>query len=854
VNFRRVEDGTCKAKQNNAKPSQADPTRPRQYPPPSASSQTKLNFEEEKLINTSNMARSGKQSSNGSSNNDYSKSQRSSTNNASSTRRQNRTGGGTGGRDNSSDNNSLRSSATEAAAVALENARRSTGGGGSKKSSNKSNASADPTMVGPDLGPDQDHPDLVELEERLTEEVDDEFFQDPRKFHTLHRVIDVLGMQLVDDLGGGKAGSPGGGKKWQKLENNPAYRALKEQQDVVEEAIEHLALIHCADLNGSVVQVGRVARQFHDAVSQVRHLRKQVKEIQETLGASSSTSGQHHAGGMMNSTAATVHSGGTGRDAATATSGGQQPPSSTPSASAAAHAAASSAMSLRELWLKKLECEAVLGLLEKLDTIRSAPLQFDHLLTQQNRIGAAVLCVSQALDIMFSSDVSQVQALHKIMEQLMMRKQRAEEVVFEVLFDVLFLRTGNGMAQMISLGGGERALLELTAGGSSSSGYNKRNSTLVRRISNAVAASGPGGSVNSGAIGDNSASAGVGGPGAGAGGATSGAQGGAGGGPDAAAGIGVNTSTLTSGTGTANTGGGGGNYNHNQYAAVASMIWNLPSSSWEYVYRQQSGMINPFLTEKLRFALDPDLQVDSPLLTLAQQHDVRNTEVLVDEDFYEDDDEDNVFFSTAGMPGRGFEGDHGGGGGSDEKKHDGIHTGSGNKAAVTTPGGSRSMATIPPSILEAEFDLDADERRSLEEQQYDSQGRRRQKSMHYTKPTFLDHVTALRTLVECLIRLRRLDDLERVVTEALERELSSLVQREQARTFLIVEKSSTNQLRKSGGGRYAMLLTKAGATTDLRDFRKHLNHILSAFGNVQVRLMHLTQIVRYRVVRRTLFV
>ena len=44
------------------------------------------------------------------------------------------------------------------------------------------------------------------------------------------------------------------------LDKNPACEALKGQQQVVEEAIEHLAMIHCADLNGSVVQVGRVAR------------------------------------------------------------------------------------------------------------------------------------------------------------------------------------------------------------------------------------------------------------------------------------------------------------------------------------------------------------------------------------------------------------------------------------------------------------------------------------------------------------------------------------------------------------------------------------------------------------------
>ena len=61
-------------------------------------------------------------------------------------------------------------------------------------------------------------------------------------------------MQLVDEM----AEEDGGhhhttrGEAHSQLLRNPAYRALKQQYDTVEEAIEHLALIHCADLNGSV--------------------------------------------------------------------------------------------------------------------------------------------------------------------------------------------------------------------------------------------------------------------------------------------------------------------------------------------------------------------------------------------------------------------------------------------------------------------------------------------------------------------------------------------------------------------------------------------------------------------------
>jgi hypothetical protein len=527
---------------------------------------------------------------------------------------------------------------------------------------------------------DEDHPDLAALELRLTEEVDNEFFIDPRKFHTLHRVIDVLGMQLADidnDIS----------TRNKDLEENPAYKLLKQQQQVVEEAIEHLALIHCADLNGSVVQVGRVARQFHDAVTQVRHLRKQVSEIQETLGASN------------NKTSHQLH-----HQAATA---------------------AASAMSLRELWLKKLEAEAVLSLLDKLDRIRAAPRQFD-LYLRTHRIGAAVICVAQALDTMFSSDVAQVQALHKIMEQLMMRKQTAEEAVWELLMDVLFLRTGNGPAQVLAFGG------------TTNQGYS------ISAKTNKMSSSG-------------SASA---------------------------------------------------NHNHNNHNnkkdSAASVLstdtklvvqTSLPAAQdADYWQHQHQGMTNPFLNRQMRFALEYDLQVESLSQVLVQ--DNNNNMVEVQDDFLHDEED-----------------------------------------AATIP------MVIPNGTMEAEFDLESDERRHLEERT----SLLPQQQQQEQKPEYMDHILALRTLVECLVRLRRLDDVERMVSDGMEQELSALVQREQARTYFRVEGSSAKQLKSSG--RYAMLLAKAGATTDLRDFRKHLASIVSAFGNVQVRLTHLAQIVRHRIVR-----
>jgi hypothetical protein len=557
-------------------------------------------------------------------------------------------------------------------------------------------------------GDENDHPDLTNWEQRLTEEVDEEFFEDPRRFHTIHRVIDVLGMQMADD--GGTVATNSTALLSQHLEKNPAYRALKDQRNVVEDAIEHLASIHCTDLNGSVVQVGRVARQFHDAVTQVRTLRKQVKEIQETLGATGQLAPQQQ----------------------------QQPGQSQQQLSqqqqqqqqVATSAAAQSAMSLRELWLKKLEAEAILSLLEKLDQIRAAPKQFDAYL-KAHRIGAAVVTVAQALDTMFQSDVAQVQALHKIMEQLMIRKQWAEELVWEILMDVLFLRTANGSAQIVAFG-----------------------STTAAQLATHKAAH--------------------------------------------AAQDGGNTAAGSASTKDHDTSKSGKN------EETSDVEHATPQESLEYTI-SKSGIANPFLTVKMRFALEYDLKVNSLSTSLLLDHQRTGDMDRMDDDFYEDDE---TVVKDANY-------------------------------------------VIPQSTMEAEFDLEAEERRSLDERRLQVHASVLEAE---TKPTYLDPVLGLRTLVDCLVRLRRLDDVERILNDVLEKELSGLVQREQARTFLRVEGSSSQQMRNKGG-RLTMLASKAGATTDLRDFRRHLSNILSAFGNVMQRLMHLAQIIRHRIVSilRTVF-
>lgn len=92
--------------------------------------------------------------------------------------------------------------------------------------------------------------ELKALERRLNEEVDEDLFQEPAQFNTLRRVIDVLGLQMMEDTTSAS--------KDPALESNPAYSALQKQQGIVNGAIEHMAVIHwyvnyCLDTEGIVV-------------------------------------------------------------------------------------------------------------------------------------------------------------------------------------------------------------------------------------------------------------------------------------------------------------------------------------------------------------------------------------------------------------------------------------------------------------------------------------------------------------------------------------------------------------------------------------------------------------------------
>lgn len=123
-------------------------------------------------------------------------------------------------------------------------------------------------------------PMLDRYERRLQEDVDADFFHEPEKFQALNRVIDIIG----DEIGsGGKIARGDDEEMPTDFSHLPAYRSIRQQQRIVEEAIDHMAVRHCADLNSSVAAVGRMSRKFDEAKLRVRNLRRQVRDVKDGL-------------------------------------------------------------------------------------------------------------------------------------------------------------------------------------------------------------------------------------------------------------------------------------------------------------------------------------------------------------------------------------------------------------------------------------------------------------------------------------------------------------------------------------------------------------------------------------------
>jgi hypothetical protein len=125
-------------------------------------------------------------------------------------------------------------------------------------------------------------PLLDTYEHKLQTSIDPDFFDDPSQYQALNRVIEIIGAG-IGVLDHTSSSSSSGGLIGTNHEHIPKYQQMKRQQLLVEEAIEHMAIKHCADLNSSVAAVGRMSRQFDEAKLRVRNLRRQVRDVKDSL-------------------------------------------------------------------------------------------------------------------------------------------------------------------------------------------------------------------------------------------------------------------------------------------------------------------------------------------------------------------------------------------------------------------------------------------------------------------------------------------------------------------------------------------------------------------------------------------
>jgi hypothetical protein len=151
------------------------------------------------------------------------------------------------------------------------------------------------------------------------------------------------------------------------------------------------------------------------------------------------------------------------------------------------------------------------------------------------------------------------------------------------------------------------------------------------------------------------------------------------------------------------------------------------------------------------------------------------------------------------------------------------------------------------ALLESDLDLEGDELRCAHHSPNAAVTHLPATYLHPEQalPRYTDPVLALRILVDCLTKLKRLDDVEQFLSEGIEREIRKVAEREQAKTYARLERKRGLRTVAEGDGDSVQ---GSEEEDELKEFRLHLNNLLKSFGGVMTRLLHLTQILRHKIV------
>ena len=227
----------------------------------------------------------------------------------------------------------------------------------------------------------ESHELFRELDKGLSDSISPQFFMEPKSFRSIVEILNVIDAKA--SLSGGSSNRTVLGSL---KEDNPAYNALLEQRRIANDVIEMVVKFEHGGLNYTMETMTEVVKEYNRGREDVRSLRKSLSETTGVL---------------------------------TAKKNGQ--------------------ISMRDLWLKKVEAEESLRIMRDLEFLKETPLRLQRLM-QQRRYLSAVLNLNKATFIMFGEDLVAVPGLMLVREQLMETKGSIlESVVTELQATVMGL-------------------------------------------------------------------------------------------------------------------------------------------------------------------------------------------------------------------------------------------------------------------------------------------------------------------------------------------------------------------------------------------------------------------------------
>ena len=197
------------------------------------------------------------------------------------------------------------------------------------------------------------------LDDFLGEHINKQYFSDPQNFRSLVEVLNVLDKK-VD-----KVWTKGDELLAALKEENPAYKELLDQRKIVYDVIEEVVKFQQGGLNNTVETMSGVIKAYNSGRDDIRGLRQSLAETEQVLTAKKS---------------------------------GQ--------------------MSMKELWLKKVEAEESLRILRDLEYLKDAAPRIHRMVVHRHYF-SAVSNLNRATELMFGEDLVEVQGLYLVHEQLM---------------------------------------------------------------------------------------------------------------------------------------------------------------------------------------------------------------------------------------------------------------------------------------------------------------------------------------------------------------------------------------------------------------------------------------------------